>query len=82
MVNGTAGPENGIMFYIWNVSPPLVEQVSGFSSYNAWARPNVMYAMTLDPAVHYNLTLGPLASTNTTGNVFALHSVQFYSALS
>ncbi|KAL1413581.1 hypothetical protein Q8F55_001355 [Vanrija albida] len=82
VVNGTAGPDNGIMFYLWNVSPPLVEQVSGFSAYNAWAAPNVMYAMTLDPGVVYNLTLGPFTSTNKTGNAFALHSVAFYSALS
>ncbi|BEJ06784.1 hypothetical protein CcaverHIS641_0400530 [Cutaneotrichosporon cavernicola] len=84
IVNGTARAGAGALAVAWNIVPAYVLEATGTYSYppsnagNAFIAPGeVYYYAALDPAVAYDLTLGPYGQTEA---FVDLVSVTFYSS--
>lgn len=57
MVNGTVGPEYGLLVPVWNPVPPSFAETT-INLNNSWVYPNaVLHLMPLNPSLSYNLSL-------------------------
>lgn len=86
-IKGAVGPDSGGFTVGLDPSNPLAYSGGDpFSANEQWFSPAVLYALPLDPAVQYHITVNSVDyvtlpnATEGTGSGVRLHSVTFYSA--